>query len=165
MPPSTAFPSPPPTMMPSRARSCPWMAGRRRDTGWTARAGAGDRRAHLHGRGHAGGPRHRGHAGGCRAARSDGRDRRRIPPGLKAGANVRKAGEDVEGRRDVLSRRGAVLRPQDLAALASIGAERSRVLLAPQGRDHFHGRRGDPRRPASGGRPSLRCQRTDAARA
>lgn len=43
-----------------------------------------------------------------------------IPPGLKPGANVRKAGEDVkQGER--LFEPGHVLRPQDLAALASVG--------------------------------------------
>jgi molybdopterin molybdotransferase len=43
-----------------------------------------------------------------------------IPPGLKRGANVRKAGEDVAGGETVL-KAGTLLRPQDLAALASIG--------------------------------------------
>lgn len=43
-----------------------------------------------------------------------------VPPGLKAGANVRKAGEDVRAGETVLGR-GTVLRPQDLAALASMG--------------------------------------------
>lgn len=43
-----------------------------------------------------------------------------IPAGLKGGANVRKAGEDLaEG--SLLIAPGAVLRPQDLAALASVG--------------------------------------------
>jgi molybdopterin molybdotransferase len=50
----------------------------------------------------------------------DGRDFVFVPPGLKAGANVRKAGEDVKAGETVLQR-GAVLRPQDLAALASMG--------------------------------------------
>jgi molybdopterin molybdotransferase len=44
-----------------------------------------------------------------------------VPAGLKAGANVRKAGEDVKAGDTVLAA-GAVLRPQDLAALASLGA-------------------------------------------
>lgn len=44
----------------------------------------------------------------------------RLPPGLKAGANVRLAGEDVATGAE-LFRAGDVLRPQDLAALASIG--------------------------------------------
>jgi len=44
----------------------------------------------------------------------------RIPGGLKQGANVRQAGEDVRAG-DVLFSPGHVLRPQDLAALASIG--------------------------------------------
>lgn len=43
-----------------------------------------------------------------------------IPAGLKRGANVRMAGEDVRAGETVLHA-GAVLRPQDLAALASIG--------------------------------------------
>jgi molybdopterin molybdotransferase len=46
-----------------------------------------------------------------------------IPPGLKRGANVRRAGEDVQAGETLLSA-GAVLRPQDLAALASIGMDR-----------------------------------------
>ncbi|HXF53338.1 MAG TPA: gephyrin-like molybdotransferase Glp [Hyphomicrobiaceae bacterium] len=44
----------------------------------------------------------------------------RIPAGIKPGANVRKAGEDVRQGETLLSV-GHVLRPQDLAALASIG--------------------------------------------
>lgn len=44
----------------------------------------------------------------------------RLPAGLKAGANRRKAGEDL-GAGDVLFTAGHVLRPQDLAALASVG--------------------------------------------
>jgi molybdopterin molybdotransferase len=43
-----------------------------------------------------------------------------IPAGLKPGANVRRAGEDVAAGETVLAA-GAVLRPQDLAALASLG--------------------------------------------
>jgi molybdopterin molybdotransferase len=50
----------------------------------------------------------------------DGRTVVAIPPGLKHGANVRRAGEDVEAGEPLL-RPGAVLRPQELAALASIG--------------------------------------------
>jgi len=44
----------------------------------------------------------------------------RIPAGLKPAANVRHAGEDV-ARGEALLGPGHVLRPQDLAALASIG--------------------------------------------
>lgn len=51
----------------------------------------------------------------------DGQPTVSIPAGLKAGANVRKAGEDVK-QGEVLLQAGSVLRPQDLAALASIGA-------------------------------------------
>ena len=43
-----------------------------------------------------------------------------IHRGVKKGANVRRAGEDVKAGQ-VLLRPGEVLRPQDLAALASIG--------------------------------------------
>ena len=61
-----------------------------------------------------------------------------IPAGLKAGANVRKAGEDVAAG-SVLFARGDTLRPQDLAALASIGRshvtcfERVRVAIVSTG--------------------------------
>jgi molybdopterin molybdotransferase len=44
----------------------------------------------------------------------------KIPPGLKPGANVRKAGEDIAKGSQVLAQ-GHILRPQDLAALASLG--------------------------------------------
>jgi molybdopterin molybdotransferase len=50
----------------------------------------------------------------------DGRTFISIPAGLKRGANVRKAGEDVVAGESLLQI-GAMLRPQDLAALASIG--------------------------------------------
>jgi molybdopterin molybdotransferase len=43
-----------------------------------------------------------------------------IPGGLKRGSNVRRAGEDLKAGECLLDP-GAVLRPQDLAALASIG--------------------------------------------
>ncbi len=43
-----------------------------------------------------------------------------IPPGLKARANVRPSGEDVKAGATLLNA-GHLLRPQDLAALASIG--------------------------------------------
>jgi molybdopterin molybdotransferase len=50
----------------------------------------------------------------------DGRTAVNIPAGLKRGANVRRAGEDVKEGEAVLAP-GAVLRPQDLSALASLG--------------------------------------------
>ena len=50
-----------------------------------------------------------------------------VPSGLKTGANVRKAGEDVAEGETVLAA-GAVLRPQDLAALASIGTDEVRCF-------------------------------------
>ena len=55
-----------------------------------------------------------------RAGTIDGRQIVAIPAGLKRGANVRKAGEDVKEGETVLGT-GAVLRPQDLSALASLG--------------------------------------------
>jgi molybdopterin molybdotransferase len=53
-------------------------------------------------------------------AGGDGRPSVRIPAGLKPGANVRRAGEDVK-EGETLFAQGHVLRPQDLAGLASIG--------------------------------------------
>lgn len=44
----------------------------------------------------------------------------RLPPGLKQGSNVREAGEDLKAGTEILGV-GHILRPQDLAALASIG--------------------------------------------
>lgn len=61
-----------------------------------------------------------------------------IPAGLQPGANVRKAGEDVASG-SVLFARGDTVRPQDLAALASIGRarltcyERLRVAIVSTG--------------------------------
>ena len=43
-----------------------------------------------------------------------------IPPGLKANANCRKAGEDVR-EDDLILEAGTRLRPQDIAAIASTG--------------------------------------------
>jgi molybdopterin molybdotransferase len=50
----------------------------------------------------------------------DGRTVVAIPAGLKRGANVRRAGEDVRAGETLL-RAGTILRPQELATLASIG--------------------------------------------
>ncbi len=44
----------------------------------------------------------------------------KVPSGLKQGANVRKAGEDVAAGTELFSV-GHILRPQDIAALASVG--------------------------------------------
>src|SRR5499427_8710305 len=55
-----------------------------------------------------------------RLVSSDARTTVNIPAGLKRGANVRRAGEDVKEKETVLAP-GAVLRPQDLSALASLG--------------------------------------------
>lgn len=46
-----------------------------------------------------------------------------VPPGLKPGANTRKAGEDVKAGETV-AEAGIKLRPQELAAIASTGREK-----------------------------------------
>ncbi len=64
---------------------------------------------------------------------ADGRAVVTVPPGLKRGANVRQAGEDLQAGATLLAA-GSVLRPQDIAALASIGmaevACRARLNIA-----------------------------------
>ncbi|MEQ1695284.1 MAG: gephyrin-like molybdotransferase Glp [Hyphomicrobiaceae bacterium] len=61
-----------------------------------------------------------------------------IPAGLKLGANVRKAGEDVAAGTTLYTA-GSILRPHDLAALASIGCatvpcyDRLRVAIVSTG--------------------------------
>jgi molybdopterin molybdotransferase len=61
-----------------------------------------------------------------------------IPPGLRRGANVRKAGEDVSAGQ-LLIEPGHIVKPQDLAALASVGLgeiacrHRLRVAIASTG--------------------------------
>jgi len=71
--------------------------------------------------------------GPASAAAGDQALRVRVPAGLKPGANVRKAGEDVAAGA-LLFEAGHILRPQDLAALASAGiasvACRARVRVA-----------------------------------
>ena len=49
-----------------------------------------------------------------------------VPPGLKIGANRRKAGEDI-ARGSLVLQRGHRLRPQDLGVLAAIGRDRLRL--------------------------------------
>lgn len=56
----------------------------------------------------------------CEVTGTQQEQRVRIPGGLKPRANVRKAGEDV-AKGEALLKRGHVIRPQDVAALASIG--------------------------------------------
>ena len=84
----------------------------------------GDAISHLHGRAAAGGRGHRVHARG-RAPR-----RRRaescLPPGLKRGANVRPAGEDITLGRTIVPA-GRWLRPQDVAVAAAMGLTELRV--------------------------------------
>ncbi|HUF46040.1 MAG TPA: gephyrin-like molybdotransferase Glp [Aestuariivirgaceae bacterium] len=46
-----------------------------------------------------------------------------VPPGLKPGANTRKAGEDLQAG-EFAARSGTRLRPQELAAIASTGRDR-----------------------------------------
>jgi molybdopterin molybdotransferase len=48
-----------------------------------------------------------------------------VPPGLKAGANTRRAGEDLQAG-EIAARTGCRLRPQELAAIASTGRDRIR---------------------------------------
>lgn len=61
-----------------------------------------------------------------------------IPAGLKSGANVRKAGEDL-AQGSTLFGAGEIVRPQDLAALASVGVasvscfQRLRVAVVSTG--------------------------------
>ncbi|MGH6873870.1 MAG: molybdopterin molybdotransferase MoeA, partial [Aestuariivirgaceae bacterium] len=63
-----------------------------------------------------------------------------VPPGLKAGANCRRAGEDLK-KGEIVVRRGVRLRPQEIAAIASTGRnevacfERLRVGLLSTGNE------------------------------
>ena len=107
--------------MRTRAPSCRWRAGRPRGTGWRTSP-----RRVTAARIFTGAVIPEGHdtvvmQEDVRFGTIEGREVVGIPAGLKAGANVRKAGEDVKAG-EVLLEAGTVLRPQDLAALASIGA-------------------------------------------
>ncbi len=55
----------------------------------------------------------------------------RIPAGVSHGANVRSAGEDV-GNGDVIIEAGHVIRPQDVAALASVGCTQITCYAPPR---------------------------------
>lgn len=57
----------------------------------------------------------------CETHEQDGQDFVIVPPGLKSGANRRKAGEDLMAG-DVLVEAGTILRPQEIGAIASTGA-------------------------------------------
>lgn len=57
----------------------------------------------------------------CEPHEQDGRGFVAIPPGLKPGANRRRAGEDLRAG-DVLVEAGTILRPQEIGAIASTGA-------------------------------------------
>jgi molybdopterin molybdotransferase len=61
-----------------------------------------------------------------RGAAPDGVPHVKIPAGLKRGANVRQAGEDVQSGATLIVA-GTRLRPQDVAALASIGRAEVKV--------------------------------------
>jgi molybdopterin molybdotransferase len=54
-----------------------------------------------------------------------------VPAGLKAGANVRQAGEDVQAGTPIL-RRGQLVRPMDVAALSSVGIRDITCYTAPR---------------------------------
>lgn len=54
-----------------------------------------------------------------------------LPPGLKVGANLRRAGEDVTRGQEVFPA-GRRLRPQDLGLLAAMGIARVRVRSRPR---------------------------------
>ena len=92
-----------------------------------------------------------------------GRDFVAIPGGLKRGANVRKAGEDIKAGEIILET-GTILRPQDLAALASIGMtavecfSRLKVGIVSTGDEVVKASAGAQ----LDSRTSLRCQCTDA---
>lgn len=58
----------------------------------------------------------------CRAFEKDGAQWVEIPPGLKLGANRRRAGEDLRAG-EVLVTPGTWLRPQEVAAIASTGRD------------------------------------------
>jgi molybdopterin molybdotransferase len=69
---------------------------------------------------------------------ANGTERVRIPAGLKRGANVRNAGEDLAAGETLMGS-GARLRPQDVAGLASVGLadvavfKRLRVAIVSSG--------------------------------
>ncbi len=63
----------------------------------------------------------------CETHDQDGKPFVVIPPGLKAGANRRKAGEDL-ALGDPIADRGQTLRPQDVAAIASTGLGEIKVF-------------------------------------
>lgn len=64
----------------------------------------------------------------CETHRQDGRDFVVVPPGLKPGANRRRAGEDLAPGA-VLVEAGTVLRAQEIGAIASTGAASVRCRL------------------------------------
>lgn len=63
----------------------------------------------------------------CEAHVQDGRDFVVIPPGLKRGANRRKAGEDL-AQGSTVAGPGMRLRPQEIAAIASTGRDSVQVF-------------------------------------
>lgn len=63
----------------------------------------------------------------CETHEQEGRALVAIPPGLKVGANRRRAGEDLAAGA-VVAAAGTRLRPQEIAAIASTGAAELRVF-------------------------------------
>ena len=153
-----------------RGASSPSRAGRRLGIRWSAAPAPRDSGAHLHRRGHAGGPRHRRHAGGRRPAHVGWPDAGDHPGRPEAGRQRAQGRRGREGRRDACSTAGAVLRPQDLAALASIGIAEVACFTRLQGGDRLDRRRGGARRagrstPARCTTPTRRCWRALVASA
>ena len=63
-----------------------------------------------------------------------------LPPGLKPGANVRPAGEDIPAGHAAL-KAGQRLRPQDVALAAAFGLTELEVMQAAPRRGVFHRQR------------------------
>jgi len=86
----------------------------------------------------------------CETHSQDGQDFVIIPPGLKPGANRRKAGEDLQQGAAIVEP-GTILRPQEIGAIASTGAgaatcfEPLRVAVLSTGDEIL--KAGDPFRP------------------
>ena len=134
-------PIPPSTAMPCASRDLPrdteqaFPVTGRVQAGASARRSdqAGPRGADLHRRADARGRRHRVHAGG-RAPRR--RRQGRAAAGLKPGANVRPAGEDIAAGHAALQA-GQRLRPQDVALAAAFGLTQLEVTQAHPRRGVF----------------------------
>ena len=164
MRPSTASRLPPPTTTRRRGASLPWRGGRRPGIGWLKSPRARRQPASSPVPSCRTGTTPSSCRRTCAPARSTAGPWWPFRPGSKRGANVRKAGEDVKAGETVLAE-GAVLRPQDLAALASLGFgeaacfERLKVAIVSTGDEVKRGG-GRARQ-----RPGVRRQRADAGAA